>query len=467
MTKFVHPLAGFFLALTLSACSTFDLGSQPNEAINSEAAKLSAPASWVLGGQTDGLLANRWDAVVSDPLMDQYIELALKNNPSLKASYESIARSEAILQQAQSNRLPVIGTNVSTSGGGNLDQFNFSERYAGGLSASWEVDLWGDIDAGVLSSTYDLDATKATYENARQALIAAVARAYIAAIESNLLVELSAQTLAAQEETYRIVMIRYKLGAASRREVVLAESDVASARDNLVISEASKRRALLSLEALLGQYPDGDITVTADFPSLPPLFSTGVPTELLRRRPDIVAAEFNALSAFQATRATRANGWPRLSLSGGIDTATLNIGNLLDPASIAYSIGARLADVLFDGGLTEGRINAANASQRLALASYGQTVLDAYFDVEESLNDLRTITERRPYIEKSAESARETLVLAEIQYKEGAIDLLDVLTFRQRSFQADISEISMERQMIDTRIALYLALGGSAFSQTY
>jgi len=463
MTKFVHPLAGFFLALTLSACSTFDLGSQPNEAINSEAAKLSAPASWVLGGQTDGLLADRWDAVVSDPLMDQYIELALKNNPSLKASYESIARSEAILQQAQSNRLPVIGTNVSTSGGGNLDQFNFSERYSGGLSASWEVDLWGNI----VSSTYDLDATKATYENARQALIAAVARAYIAAIESNLLVELSAQTLAAQEETYRIVMIRYELGAASRREVVLAESDVAGARDNLVISEANKRRALLSLEALLGQYPDGDITVAADFPSLPPLFSTGVPTEILRRRPDIVAAEFNALSAFQATRATRANGWPRLSISGGIDTATLNIGNLLDPASIAYSIGAGLADVLFDGGLTEGRINAANASQRSALASYGQTVLDAYFDVVESLNDLRTITERHPYIEKSAESARETLVLAEIQYKEGAIDLLDVLTFRQRSFQADISEISMERQMIDTRIALYLALGGTAFSQAY
>jgi len=185
----------------------------------------------------------------------------------------------------------------------------------------------------------------------------------------------------------------------------------------------------------------------------------------LRRRPDIVAAEFNALSAFQATRATRANGWPRLSISGGIDTATLNIGNLLDPASIAYSIGAGLADVLFDGGLTEGRINAANASQRLALASYGQTVLDAYFDVEESLNDLRTITERHPYIEKSAESARETLVLAEIQYKEGAIDLFDVLTFRQRSVQADISEIGLERQMIDARIALYLALGGTAFSQ--
>ena len=77
MTKFAHLLTGFFLALTLSACSTFDLGTQPVEALNSEVAKLSAPASWVLGEQTDGLLANRWDTVVSDPLMDQYIDLSL------------------------------------------------------------------------------------------------------------------------------------------------------------------------------------------------------------------------------------------------------------------------------------------------------------------------------------------------------------------------------------------------------
>ena len=470
MTKISHLICSAALALSLSGCSTFDLGSRfdlgtaPSDALQSEVAALSAPASWVLGQQADGELAQRWADVVSDPLLDEYIERALQNNPSLRASAENVARSEAIVTQAKSARLPLIGADVSSNGGGALEGRNFADNYSAGLSASWEADLWGGIDAGILGSEYDLEATRAVYENARQALIAAVARAYVAVIESDLLVALSEQTLAAQEETYRIVNVRYELGAASRRELVLAESDVANAQDNLVITKANKRTAALSLEALLGEYPNADIAVAANFPDLLPLFETGTPTEMLRRRPDVVASEFAVLSAFQATRGARSDGWPSLNLSGGIDTGSGNITDLLDPISIFYSLGSRLADVLFDGGLTQARIDVASAGQRQALADYGQTALDAYFDVETALNDIRTLSERAPHVSRNAETARETLRLSEIQYKEGAVDLLDVLTFRQRSFQADSVEITLRGQIIDARIALYLALGGTANS---
>ena len=370
MTKISHLICSAALALSLSGCSTFDLGSRfdlgtaPSDALQSEVAALSAPASWVLGQQADGELAQRWADVVSDPLLDEYIERALQNNPSLRASAENVARSEAIVTQAKSARLPLIGADVSSNGGGALEGRNFADNYSAGLSASWEADLWGGIDAGILGSEYDLEATRAVYENARQALIAAVARAYVAVIESDLLVALSEQTLAAQEETYRIVNVRYELGAASRRELVLAESDVANAQDNLVITKANKRTAALSLEALLGEYPNADIAVAANFPDLLPLFETGTPTEMLRRRPDVVASEFAVLSAFQATRGARSDGWPSLNLSGGIDTGSGNITDLLDPISIFYSLGSRLADVLFDGGLTQARIDVASASQR-------------------------------------------------------------------------------------------------------
>ena len=470
MTKISHLICSAALVLSLSGCSTFDLGSRfdlgtaPSDAVQSEVAALSAPASWVLGQQADGELAQRWADVVSDPLLDEYIERALQNNPSLRASAENVARSEAIVTQAKSARLPLIGADVSSNGGGALEGRNFADNYSAGLSASWEADLWGGIDAGILGSEYDLEATRAVYENARQALIAAVARAYVAVIESDLLVALSEQTLAAQEETYRIVNVRYELGAASRRELVLAESDVANAQDNLVITKANKRTAALSLEALLGEYPNADIAVAANFPDLLPLFETGTPTEMLRRRPDVVASEFAVLSAFQATRGARSDGWPSLNLSGGIDTGSGNITDLLYPISIFYSLGSRLADVLFDGGLTQARIDVASASQRQALADYGQTALDAYFDVETALNDIRTLSERAPHVSRNAETARETLRLSEIQYKEGAVDLLDVLTFRRRSFQADSVEITLRGQIIDARIALYLALGGTANS---
>ena len=116
---------------------------------------------------------------------------------------------------------------------------------------------------------------------------------------------------------------------------------------------------------------------------------------------------------------------------------------------------------MFDGGLTDARIEAAEASGQIALATYGSAVLDAYADVEGRLDDVETLRNRSAFVETAAANARETLQLAEIQYKEGAIDLLDVLTFRQRSFQADRTLLSLRRSEIESRITLYLALGGA------
>lgn len=463
MTKSVLSAAILALALNLGGCATISKGPSAEASLSTETSALDAPASWVFGTETDGQIANEWSAVLSDPLLDTFIDLALKNNPSLRASAENVARSEAFLVQARSSLLPTVGASLSANGGGALEGSSFSDRYSGGLSASWEADLWGGIKAGVLVSNYDLISTKSAFESARQALIAAVARSYILNIESDLLIDLSEQTLSALEETLRIVNVRYDLGAASRREVVLAESDVASARDNLVVARSSKTNAAMALQVLIGHYPDSAVAISTDFPTITETLSAGTPAELLRRRPDVITSEFSVLSAFQSTVVARANKWPSLSLSGGLDTNSGNIGDLFNPVSVAYSLGARLADTLFDGGLSESRIDAASATQRQALATYGQTVLDAYFDVESSLENIDTLDERSDFVTQSADAARETLRLSEIQYKEGAIDLLDVLTFRQRSFIADRTEITLQRQTLEARIALYLALGGVGF----
>ena len=465
MTK-VITAAMIAFTLNVGACATLNTGPSAEVSISAEAAALGAPASWVFGPETDGKIANDWSAVLSDPLLETFIETALKNNPSLRASAESVARSDAFLRQARSSLIPTVSANASVGGGGGLEGNAFSDNYSAGLSASWEADLWGGIKAGVLGSNYDLAGTKAAYESARQALIAAVARSYILNIEAGLLITLSEKTLAAQVETLRIVNVRYDLGAASRRELVLAESDVASARDSLVVARAAKSDAAMALQILLGQYPDANVEVSADFPEAVQALGAGSPADLLRRRPDVLNSEFSVLSAFQSTRVARANKWPSLSLSGGLDTGSGNPSNLLDPISIAYSLGARLAATVFDGGLSEARIDAATASQRQALANYGQSVLDALFDVETALKTIETLEERTPFVIESANAARETLALAEIQYKEGAIDLLDVLTFRQRSFSADRTEITLQRQTIEARIALYLALGGAGVTES-
>jgi len=187
----------------------------------------------------------------------------------------------------------------------------------------------------------------------------------------------------------------------------------------------------------------------------------GQPADLLRRRPDVLSAEAGVRAAFASTDVTRASRWPSLSLSGGVSSATSDLADMIDPATLAVSLGLRLAGALFDGGLTDARIAAAEANGQIALANYGTAVLDAFADVEGRLDDVETLRNRATFVETAAENARETLQLAEIQYKEGAIDLLDVLTFRQRSFQADRTLLSLRRSEIESRITLYLALGGA------
>lgn len=461
MNKVSPALALVLLAAVLPSCTSNRSQSAAAPMITQETATLNAPERWAFGPETDGEVAASWSEIIKDEALLALMDEALAANPSLRASAESVRRSEAFLRQSRAGLLPSLGANAGASGSSPFEDADLSESYSLGVSASWEADLWGAIRSDILASEYDLVSTEAVFRASREAVAAGVARAYVVAIDAGNAVTLSRATLTAQEETLRIVNVRYDLGAADRREQVLAESDIASARDSLELALSAQRSAVRALEVLLGRYPAGTLAIPDTLPAVTDVVIAGQPADLLRRRPDIVAAESSVRSAFASTAIARTGRWPSLSLSGGISSASEDLGDLIDPASLALSLGIRLAGTLFDGGLTTARIDAAESNGRIALANYGAAVLDAYADVEGRLDDVQTLRNRASYVETAAENARETLRLAEIQYREGAIDLLDVLTFRQRSFQADRTLLSLRRAQIESRITLYLALGGA------
>lgn len=461
MNKLNPALALVLVAAWVPACSTMQAPAGPGSRIAQEASALNAPEAWAFGPEVDGDVADTWAGIIRDDALLALIAEALAANPGLRASAENVRRSESFLRQSRSGLLPSVGAGAGASVSSDLENFDLTERYTASLDASWEADLWGAIRSDILASEFDLQSAEAVYRASRESLAAGVARAYVFAIDARHQVDLTRATLTAQEETLRIVNVRYELGAASRREQVLAESDVANARDSLELALASQRSAIRALEVLLGRYPDGTMNVPDALPVVVDVVLAGQPADLLRRRPDVLSAEAGVRAAFASTDVTRASRWPSLSLSGGVSSATSDLADVIDPAALAVSLGLRLAGTLFDGGLTDARIAAAEASGQIALASYGAAVLDAFADVEGRLDDVETLRSRTTFVETAAENARETLQLAEIQYKEGAIDLLDVLTFRQRSFQADRTLLSLRRSEIESRITLYLALGGA------
>lgn len=456
--------AAFALALVAAlspACTTTPTPAEDGSLITHEARTLSAPDAWAFGPQVDGDVASTWAGIIRDDALLLLMAEALAANPDLRASAEIVRRSEAFLRQSRSGILPSVIASAGAAGSSDLEDFDITERYTASLDASWEADLWGAIRSDILASEYDLQSARAVYRASRESLTAGVARAYVFAIDARHQVDLTRATLTAQEETLRIVNVRYDLGAADRREQVLAESDVASARDSLELALASQRSAIRALEVLLGRYPAGTMILPDALPKVVDVVLSGHPADLLRRRPDVLSAEAGVRAAFASIAVTKSGRWPSLSLSGGVSSATSDLADVLDPAALALSLGLRLADTLFDGGLTDARIAAAEASGQIALANYGASVLDAYADVEGRLDDVDTLRSRAAFVDTAAKNARETLQLAEIQYKEGAIDLLDVLTFRQRSFQADRTLLALRRSVVESRIALYLALGGA------
>jgi len=446
--------------LMLGGCASI-FPSQIFSSIKQEAAAFNAPDNWASKSGNDQAVRQSWSEIVSDEALLKIVDEALKNNPSQHRAAFSIQRAEALVRQAQSTLLPTLGAQISPSLSTPVKNASFTDFYGSSLSASWEADIWGRNGSNIASLEFDALATKALYRNARESLTASVMRNYVFAIEASRQTMLARETVQDRQSTLSIVQKRFEYGTVSKRSLVLAQSDVYLAQDSLQIAQATEFATIQGLQVLMGRYPSGKMDIPSNMPQAATIIGTGRPAEILRRRADIVQAEYNVRSAYAIEDVTMKGTWPSLSLSGNLSSTVGDILQLLDPADMALSLGTNLADTLFDGGLSQARIDEATTLRQIALKEYGESVLNAFADVEGRLNDLDLIDHRYENGVKTVAAAKETLRLAEIQYREGTLDLLDVITFKQRSLQAERTLLTLERQKFESRIALYLALGGS------
>jgi len=183
----IKGLQGFALTgavFLLSACATGFGVHQTTPKIEAQITEIGPPSNWAFGAAVDAEISKDWAGVIDDPQLLSLIDEALLKNLSLRASALSVDRSVAIARQSRSAKVPRLGANFSTTANTPLDNINFADRYSAGLSASWEVDLWGKIRADVAAANFDLAGAKAFYQSARQALIAQTARAYVTVIEA-------------------------------------------------------------------------------------------------------------------------------------------------------------------------------------------------------------------------------------------------------------------------------------------
>jgi NodT family efflux transporter outer membrane factor (OMF) lipoprotein len=453
-------LSNFALCLLLAGCAVALKEAPESEEVLQDALPetTEVPMAWAAPADDSGEVDDGWLATFNDEQLNALVAEAISTqNPNMRILSAQVDRAEASTRLAAAAKKPMVGVgaNLSGTGGSAAVEQNVA---AGGFGVTWEADVWGRIQAGVNAADEILRATQADFEFGRMSLAANVSKAWYLATELSLQVALADEVVAILEQTLQAVDKKHEIGQVSMQDVYLARGSLASARDAREAAQGGQKQAKRALEILLGRYPAGEIETASELVPVPPPMPVGLPSSLLERRPDLIAAERRVASAFNLSEQARLAKLPRfsLNLAGGISSA-------MDSA--IASLGAGVVAPLYTGGALEAQIDIANADQQAAIGAYGAAVLDAFEEVEAALTNSDLLERRETFLADSVNNNREAYNLAKVQYGVGQIELLNLLQFQSGWIGARVNLLDVQNQRLAERINLHLALGGS-FSET-
>ena len=334
------------------------------------------------------------------------------------------------------------------------------ENYSIGLDAAWELDLFGRLRGAERAAAADLGGSRASLHDVQRIIIADVALTYINLRDAQARLAIARENLAIQQDTLRIAQWRSRAGMGSELDVAQARTAVAQTRATIAPLEQSIATAMHQIDVLLGQAPGGSAGLLAPalLPSTPDVTGVGIPAELLQRRPDVIAARRRLEAEVIRIGVARADLYPAIRLSGFLDTSADRAGSLFD-TSLAGLVGSVTAPV-FQGGQIRARIEQQKGSADAALADYRASILRALQDVEDALEAADAARRREADLTEAEESALQSLELAEIRYRSGAIDFQTLLDVQRSLLAVQDNRASASAARASAAIQLYKALGG-------
>jgi outer membrane protein, multidrug efflux system len=451
----------FLLAMavgaTLSACA---LNPAPthDDVAKQAMPNLALPSQWAAADEPKGSVGDNWLASFHEPHIDALVREAVAYNADLRIAAARVDTAAAYLAGAKSPLWPQA--NLLARGGGKMSG-DSSGLQGVGLFASWEIDLWGRVRAAVRSTELQYGSAQLDAEYARQSIAALVTKGWILAVEARLQKAQAEAALNSGEELVSLARDRVRVGVGDEYEVALAQANVESFRDSVTSLDLAYRNALRSLEALLGRYPAAAVAVAEQLPAWPGNPPPGLPSELLERRPDVVAAERRVAMAFYRTEEAKAARLPRITLSANFTSISSELFVLQNRDNPLFSAGAALMQPIFLGGLLQSQVDARNAEQQAAIAEYGKVGARAFGEVEGALSAGITATEREQILVRAVRENERALELANVRYRVGSIDLRGVQQQQLTLNSARVALTRVQSERLLQRVNLHLALGGS------
>jgi multidrug efflux system outer membrane protein len=436
-----------------------------NERSPSTDVRPSMPGRWTETGSPEEVaLTREWWRGYGSTELAGLIENALAANPDLAIAAERVRQAELQVRIAGASLFPALSLSADTGrretrpSGGSFRGENSSNI---GLSASYELDLWGGIASGVRASEWVLNATRFDQETVQVTLVTGVANGYFQLLAVRGRLTIARENLAIAERVLTLVEARFRNGAVTPLDVARQRSATYALRASIPPLELQERQTLYALAILTGKPPENFGAAGSDVGSIAiPRVAAGIPSDLLVRRPDLASAEAQLISANANVAVARAALLPRISLSGSAGLASGFLLNVLNAPTAALSLAAALAQPIFDGGRLVAQVDVAKSRERELVEAYRKAILAALSDVEGALAANGRTAEQEVLQLQVVVEAREALRIAEVRYREGVDDLLTVLDAQRTLFQAEDQVAQIRLSRLQASVSLYKALGG-------
>ena len=474
----VHcPFTSLYMVLLIlmsSACTT----------LGPDFAKpdVAEPGDWLeeeqASFQSTSFDTREWWKVFNDPALDSLVDTAYRQNLSLQVAGLRIFEARAQLGIATGLQYP-----QQQSVGGSAQAVGLSENspnffstfaddrfkdYQLGFDAAWELDFWGRYRRGIESAESNLSATVADYDNALVSLTAEVARVYITIRTLQERLAIALNNIKLQQESLRIADVRFRNGATTELDVQQARSNLADTQAQVPALQRSQRQAMNGLSILLGM-PPANLTdmlgETGSIPVAPSQVAVGIPAELLRRRPDVRSAEMLASSQSALIGVAETDLYPRFGLLGSIGYQTSDAGSssasdLFDSDSLAYSVGPSFTWNILNYGRIKNNVRVEDSRYQQTLVNYQDTVLRAYQEVEDAMIGFVQSQKESGFRAKAATASKRSTEIANIQYREGAVDFQRVIDTERALVLNQDRWTSSRGEIVLNLVAMYKALGG-------
>jgi multidrug efflux system outer membrane protein len=454
--------AAAVMLTTITACTT--LGPQY------EKPEIDTPTAFRFEPAVVAATANTaWWQQFGDPVLDELIATALANNYNIQIAAANVEQALGIVTQTRSELYPQLGYSANAEKARTPETGltaaipnypNPQETYQALLSASWELDLWGRIRSLSEGAQASMLATDEARRGVILTLVSSVANSYINLRGLDEQLAISQRTLATYGESVRLYRLQFKYGQSSQMTVAQAESQYETAATQIPQIESQIAQLENALSVLLGRNPGPILRGKPISELVPPVAPSGLPSELLERRPDLLQAEQSLIAANAQIGAAKALYFPTISLTGAYGGSSSDLSDLFNGSTRSWNFAGQVVGPIFTFGAVSGQVAQAEAAQRAALASYRLAVQNAFADVDNALVANLKIEQQLLAQKRLVAALADYERLAKLQYDAGYVPYSTVLQAQQTLFPAELTLAALRASVLTSSANIYKAMGG-------